>query len=411
MAAKFFRRLEVLVSTGSPGLYRVMVFFFVQHVYSLSDLGKTAASLSGAQIASYVTAVGWTTLVLVRLPATATRREAINLFYRFIYMSFLTTSMVSALSVGIAISGLMQFEISGFLWQLWGWSAYQMGRHFFVANKEYRVTIALDMALIATTLFLLQAFHHFAWSSASALGLALSLIAFVMFALIGLPTEHLWLTPFEGKGLEFGLTNFLSGGIPLAIVPAAERLCGPSFTGVLSLLASSTAIGLLLPRAISLAQLPELARLKGSQQGIEGILCSMKRMIRASNLGTLVANLGIVAIIVIWKSGGGRESLVVAVTGLLLCIQNAVGVMGTVNSAVLMVFERSRETIRINCGSGLLFAVFYFTAFFRGGVFGFLIIMVGIVVSLGVRNKMLRDDARYTREAYRKIVCLVDLPH
>jgi hypothetical protein len=400
MSHKLLRRFEVLVSTGSPGLYRVLIFFIVERIFSLSELGKAASGMAGAQIASYATAVGWLTLALVRLPAVSTRREAVETFYQFASMSLLTTLLVSLFAAGAARMNLLPFGLSSFLWQLWGWTSYQMGRHYFVAFRSYRTIITLDALLIVLTIGALQAFHFLRWSPATAIGLALIAIASIMFALIGIPATLPNVKRFEGKGLEFGFTNLLSGGISLVIVPAAEKLCGASFAGLVSLLASITAIGMLLPRAVSLAQLPLLARLKGDRKEIGGIVGEMKRAILLSSFGTFAANLGFVFAIVIWKTTDEHQRLLGVVCGVFLCVQCSVGVLGTVNSNVMMVFERSRQSAVINIKTGLMFIFIAIGAIYCGGQTGFLILMSGVLLVLVVRNAFIKNDARHISKKY-----------
>lgn len=79
--ARLIGKAEAIVATGMPGLYRVVAFIGIQRIYSLSDLGKTASAFSVAQILAFFTAIGWASLILVRIPAVEDQTKRISCFY------------------------------------------------------------------------------------------------------------------------------------------------------------------------------------------------------------------------------------------------------------------------------------------------------------------------------------------
>ncbi|ASL46026.1 hypothetical protein bAD24_III01420 [Burkholderia sp. AD24] len=393
------KRCEALLCTGSPGLYRVVTFFAVQRIYSLAELGHVASIMSVAQMAAFFTAIGWATLILVRLPGAADERAAVDTFYPLAAMALVTTLAVTLASTVPNLSGLFRFDFPGFVSLLWGWTAYQVARHYFVAHKRYRTAVLFDVALIAGSGSLLYLGQRSGWPPSCALAAALGLTAAGMFIAIGLPSRGAWWRRFDMKGLQFGLTNFLSGGIALVLVPAATLMCGAVFAGMLSLLASVTAVGMLLPRAISIAQLPELARCKSAGLPFGDTLRHMRRSIGWSNGAVLAINVVMVVGVTVWRVGHGGERTAVMVAGLLLAIQCAVGMLGMVGSSVMMAFEKSADTARINLMATGTFAVLFALCVGWGGQAGFLLVLVSAIAVVGLRNWLVCGKAA---EVYRE---------
>lgn len=393
------KRFEALLCTGSPGLYRVVTFFAVQHIYSLAELGHVASTMSVAQMAGFFTAIGWATLILVRLPGATDEQAAVDAFYPLAAMAVITTLLVTMASSALGLSGLLQFDVSAFVSLLWGWTAYQVARHYFVAHKRYRTAVLFYVALIAGSGLLLYLGQRNGWPPSFALAAALGLTAAGMFIVIGLPSRGAWWRAFDMKGLQFGLTNFLSGGIALVLVPAATLMCGASFAGMLSLLASLTAVGMLLPRAISIAQLPELAICKSAGLPFDDTLRDMRRSIGWSNGAVLAINVVMVVGMTIWHLPDSAERTAVIVAGLLLAVQCAVGMMGMVGSSVMMAFEKGADTARINLATTGAFAVLFALCNWRGGQVGFLLVLVSAIAVIGLRNWLVCGKAA---EVYRQ---------
>jgi hypothetical protein len=393
-------RLEALICTGSPGLYRVITFFAVQHIYSLAELGHTASSMAIAQMLGFFTAIGWAALVLVRVPGAANGQAAIDAFYPLVSMAALTTIVVTLGSIALAFTNFVSFDLWAFVLLLWGWTAYQVARHYFVAHKRYRIAVIFDMGLLTGSGLSLWLCERNGLPSSCGLATALGVTAAAMFVAIGAPSHGVRLTGFDVTGLQFGLTNFLSGGIALVFIPAATLMCGASFSGMLSLLASVTAVGLLLPRAISMAQLPELAKRKAAKLPLDDMLHGMRRSIRWSNGVVLVINVLLVLGLTNWQMREGTEQGAVIVAGVLLAVQCAVGVMGMVNSSVMMAFEKGAMAARVNVATTATFAALFLFCAWYGGQNGFLLVLASSIGVTVLRNRLIRTCSIGVCDAY-----------
>ncbi|MEK2605566.1 hypothetical protein [Burkholderia arboris] len=408
-AKKLQGRVEALVCTGAPGLYRVLTFWLVQRIYSLDELGQAASNLSIAQMIGFFTAIGWATLILVRVPATDGKQAARDAFYALVSMAGWTAVAATVACVLVSATGLAAFDLGGVVALTWGWAVYQLARHFFVSYRRYRITIAFDGMLIAGSCAMLWVGMRHGYSASSCLAVALVGVAVAMFAAIGVPGRRAFSMRIDVKGLQFGLTNFLSGGVALVTVPAAKAMCGASFAGMLSLFASVTAVGNLLPRAISIAQLPDLVKRKKDRAPLDATLGAMRRNIGLSNLVILVANVAMVAGLTYRYGLDGDGVYVVFAGGVLLAIQCAAGVLGVVSSNVMMAFEESAITARINIGTSSLFVALLGGSIAIGGDAGFFCMLASAVIVTLIRNAIVVMQARRVCAAYAGSIGAVDV--
>ncbi|MBB2982857.1 hypothetical protein [Paraburkholderia tropica] len=349
-------KAEAIIATGMPGLYRVLAFMGIQKIYSLGDLGRAASAFSVAQILAFFTAIGWASLILVRVPAARDREERVQRFYELMSMS-----VASLLVLGIGVILWSQFfhsEISGAetIVIMVGWTIYQLTRHYFLAMREYRRVIFYDVILLAATAMYVLAFRRLGVAAGFPLGFALGTTGALMLINIGFPREFPSSKAVELKGIEFGLTNFLSGGVALSLVPIANFTDGARFAGIISLIASTSAISALVPRAISMYRLPELSRLASEGKSLKELNARTAQEIRLSCIAAFVVNALIVACIVCYE-GTYDRLWYTSICGFVLCAQGCISMLGMANSSILMVREASRESMAVNFISCALFVI------------------------------------------------------
>lgn len=399
---RWLRRAEALLCTATPGLYKLVVFASIQHVYSVAELGHTATNMSLAQLAGFFTAIGWASLILVRVPMAADRHQAVDAFYRVAWMAAATVILVSCIAVCVSALTPFAIEAGPFIFLLCGWSAYQVARHYFVAQRSYRVAVLFDLILIGGSYAAVYICKAYEVSSSAALALALLATASVMFASIGAPPPSSVGHRFDRKGLQFGMTNFLSGGVNLMFVPISSITCGVAFAGGFSLLSSVTAVAILLPRAISTTQLPQLAKLTASSSPIESPLRSMHKVVSRSNVAVLGINvLLVIAAVRLCERGSvaAYQSSLMA-SGVLLATQYAVAMGSVVSSSVMMVFERASETATINLKTTILFSISCSLISVLDGHAGFFCVLLGAIAASVVRNRLVEKHAGRVVQSY-----------
>ncbi|KNH10004.1 Glycosyltransferase [Candidatus Burkholderia brachyanthoides] len=390
LESPMFRKAEAIVATGMPGLYRVVAFLLIQHWYALAELGRAASAYSVAQVLSFFTAIGWAVLVLVRIPAARDIDDAVREFYRLVVMAAISLVVVCAGVFATAPwlkAGVSAVDIAVVLA---GWTLYQLARHYFMSGRSYRRVIAYDVTLVAASALLLVVFRPLALPAAIALGAALTATAVLMLAKIGFPRRGFARGRFEPSGLEFGLTNFLSGGMTLSLVPIANLTDGAAFAGVISLMASFCAISALIPRAISLYRLPEMSRLIASRESLVAITARMNREIGLACSATFIANVGTVAVVAAME-GTKQEWAHLFACGLTMAAQSSVSMFSIAHSNVLMVRELGREAARINLAACSAFVVILAILHFAGASANFELALATCLAITVSRNVLLKQ--------------------
>jgi hypothetical protein len=355
-------KAEAIVAIGMPGLYRVLAFACIQKVYSLEDLGRAASAFSVAQILAFFTAIGWASLILVRIPAADNRDDRVQQFYELAGMALVSLLILSVASgIGTAMFGVAE-SAEEMVVILVGWSFYQLSRHYFLALRAYRRIIGYDTFLLVSTGLYLIGCRRIGMAAGFPLGMALATTGILMLLNIGWPRRMPRPKKFEFKGLEFGFTNFLSGGVALSFVPIANYTNGASFAGVISLIASFSAMSALIPRAITVYRLPELSKLAGAGRSLLQLTSQTAREIALACVVAFAANVVIVVAIVSYE-GSPENFWYTLICGVVLCAQVGISMLGSAYSSVLMVREESRQSVFVNLISCSAFAgalvVFY----------------------------------------------------
>lgn len=354
MNASVLQKLEALIATGMPGAHKVLIFFLIKSIYGVSELGNIASLFSVAQIIGFFTAIGWSTLILVRVAKAIDQSERIGVLNKLMSMSFITL-IVSCVLILLFGASYQKMEKSiDICLLLIGWTFYQIPRHYFIALRQYRRAVLLDMAILLISIVGL----FFANEENISIALSLPMIlsgAFSFFFLRGKSCTGLLRLNYEIRGLEFGLTNFLSGGIWLSLIPLAKYFEGADFAGVLSLFLSVSAFSLLLPRAISLNQLSAIAKGVADKEKLRRLVGKMREQIFLINLMTSVFSV-CVAIYFLLNLPENVNFLNVFNVMLLITLQNFISTQSLVGSNVVMAAEMSRPLLIVSSIVTVLFS-------------------------------------------------------
>ncbi|MFT5851922.1 MAG: hypothetical protein ACI87J_001897 [Colwellia sp.] len=337
-----FEKLNVIVATGMPGAYKVIVFFLIEILLGATVLGQTASQFSIAQILGFFTAIGWSSLILVRLPKLNDRKELVEEFNSLFSMGII---VYCGLLPIICLIGYCFFSLEitlEFMALSLAWSVYQFPRHYLLSLKEYSKLIVLDLLILISTLALVFGTNNPTLSISTPFIIssiiAIFLINYSSGARAGLKLP-------ERKGIEFGFNNFLSGGLVLSLIPAAQHIAGAEFAGLISLFISITAVSLLIPRAISLSQLPQLAKIGQDKLALLKMSQEMHRQISLFNWLTLGLNILIAFIVSFYFVGNIYPIEIISMIFIILAAFFANKTL--VYSNVLMVNESSQKLLLI----------------------------------------------------------------
>lgn len=336
-----------------PGAYKALIFVLIQQVYGLEILGDIASWQSIAQIVGFFTAIGWSSLILTRVARAETKASRGEAFYCLSMMAGFTLVICNICT--LLIGTILDKNSDAIQISCWltAWTLYQIPRHYFIALKAYRKALCLDIGIITLSISSIaasSAIHVSLW-----LALSMATGGLSAFLLIQKGTNSLLpKIGYDIKGLEFGLANFLSGGIPLSFIPLASYFEGEALAGAISLFISITAIALLIPRAISLNQLPKLAQCVDTPEKLTTHTAPMRRQVCLSNYFTSLLCL-VIAILILLKFSKTLEAIYLAPILLLLTLQNTINIQGLIDSNILMAKEKSRILLKINITTSLAF--------------------------------------------------------
>lgn len=381
------RRLEAILATGMPGLYRVIAFLVVQRVYSLGDLGRAGVAFAIAQTLAFFTAIGWAGLVLVRVPAAPDRARRVQRFYELAFMGMMTLSVCSVMTAIIGRLPHFDFPVLETVVILAGWTVYQLTRHYFLAHREYRFIVLSDAVLLLNTFLSIFAFRRLNASAGLPLGFALALSGVLMLWRIGRP-DNFKVPRCETAGLEFGFTNLLSGGIALSLVPIASHTDGAQFAGLMSLIGSICAISALIPRAITTYRLPELSRLAAAGESLHDLTRKTNREIQLASIATFAGSSVFVGAIC-YLNATAREFSYAFGCGLAMSAVGCISMSSMAHSSVLMVREASKPAMLINLTACLAYVSTALLLYLFGG-FHFLSVLTACIAVTVMRNRLLK---------------------
>ncbi|KAB2963744.1 hypothetical protein [Zoogloea sp.] len=361
--AQLLRRGEVLAVTAAPGGQRLVHLALVQLACGTEALGRFANDLSIAMMLGLFSAVGWSALVLARVPVAAAGQAAPVMFG--LARGALLFTLLACLPLPLLAHLGWVFEPGWTALLLAGWTAYTLIRHFGLALGHYRILLVLETLLVAvlgTGLLGLGARHPVMAYAAFAVPAALLGLAGLL--LLALRSRALGGAQALPQGsartaAEQATLNLVSGGMSMILVPLTVQLAGERYGGLVALIGSLTSVLLLFPRALSFNALPALARALRQQGAAEarGLLEALRRSLFRVNSGlSVLAAIAWMAM----ANWGERPDFALAGASLIFLLQLAsfyVGQMVLPEANYLQTVEETRLPLQVNLASLALFAV------------------------------------------------------
>jgi hypothetical protein len=258
-------KLLILISIGMPGLQRLFWVWLVKARAGLEALGYLNNDISLVQMFAYCTAVGWCSLVMVRVPLDAPERRASTL--AAILRASWPAQLAGLLAVGVAWRlGYIFHPLPSLLFGV-GWTGYQFMRHTRLAIKDYRGTLVLDVGVTLALVPLLwpglkagAGWMYLLIAAPQALVTVLGGILLLMDPAVRGVLACRAEPGLARKGWEFGLGNFFSGGLLMLITPLILHCAGAAYAGLYGLIGSVLNILAMAPRALAFYYLPDLSR-------------------------------------------------------------------------------------------------------------------------------------------------------
>lgn len=359
--AHLLRRGEVLAVTAAPGGQRLVHLALVQLACGTEALGRFANDLSIAMMLGLFSAVGWSALVLARVPVAGPGQAAPVMLG--LARGALLFTLLACLPLPLLAHFGWVFEPGWTALLLAGWTAYTLIRHFGLALGHYRTLLVLETALVvalgAGLLVLGARVPTMAYAAFAVPTALVGLAGLVLLALRSRPLGGAQPLP-RGSGrtaAEQATLNLVSGGMSMILVPLTVQLAGERYGGLVALIGSLTSILLLFPRALSFNALPALARALQQQGGAEArsLLAALRRSLFRVNSGLTVVAAAAWTGMTVW---GERPDFALAGASLIFLLQLAsfyVGQMVLPEANYLQTVEETRLPLQVNLASLALF--------------------------------------------------------
>ncbi len=355
-----FRAFCLLCVTALPGVQRILLFFAVEYLFGLSLLGRFANDISIVFMVGFFTAVGWSSMIMIRVPQCEGPERLRTLFSMGRFALMWLVPAFAALFVlgkfGIVFDPLLSSAVLG------AWSCFMLFRRFFLAIKSYTVLLAAELLLLVSIPSILWLFRQYP-EKVSYLCFAVPCAAIslsgAVIALLKLFKTRVGIFNSQPgaslRGFEFGLNNFVSGGRTLLLTPLAVHLAGDAYGGLLGLINSVLGVVLLFPRTLSQYHLPDLSRLvmKGENESFKRHLEVFRKQVFV--MLAVICTLASLGWYILGMTTYGSGILVEGAAGIFFVMLLAL----TVDQAViveansLMVRELSSLMLKVNLGSSL----------------------------------------------------------
>ncbi|MBE7421045.1 MAG: hypothetical protein HS110_01115 [Zoogloeaceae bacterium] len=397
----------ILIVTALPGVQRIVAFWIIARTTDINTLGKLATDISLTTIFGFTTAIGWCSLMLVRLPRLRAARQS----------QFSVTIALNAFIVTVASAlPLVYLQEAGIIHSAWGtwlllasWSIYQLARHYSLARKEYGRLLAYEVTALCVSLSCLGLVARYGTSWAYS---ALSLPYLAM----GLAWLCRWLASNRAAGLKhhgryrdlwsssqgFALNTGLTAGLMATVVPIAKLTAGDAHAGVAAIVLSVTQVLVLFPRALSYHFLVPMSAAFGERDTLQ-----LKKILRRFRLNVAMATAatGIAAGLGWHYAGGFMYPGVAAVSQSLtiftmLVLTYAASQLALPDSNLLMCAELARLQFAINLFHTLFYVLGFVIAslLYEDGINRFILILAVLLAGTCIRASLIAVSARKALE-------------
>ena len=216
--------------TAAPGGQRLLHFALVQAVCGTEALGRFANDLSIAMMLGLFSAVGWSALVLARVPVAGEGRAAPVMLG--LARGAVVFTLLACLPLPLLAWGGWLFEPGWTALLLAGWTAYTVARHYGLALTCYRPLLVLEtllVVLLAAGIVVDGGQHRWMPYAALAVPTALLGLAGLVHLMRHRGHEAAALPAGSARtAAEQAALNFVSAGMSMILVPreAEGRLAG-----------------------------------------------------------------------------------------------------------------------------------------------------------------------------------------
>lgn len=369
--------LLLAAATGAPGITRLVAIFLAEKEVAAEILGDVLNDLAIANALCFLTCIGFSSLLVPRIAKIDNPEEKYGTLNGIILSSMPLWLACVGVVYALSVSGFV-FSFNFVLAFIVGFSVYQFVRHYFVANGYYVFLVLLELFVFVATLigYYLVVLGEAAVSLLFSFPFLIVAVVYVMGVFYSFLRGRKVYISQKGAflhGLRFGLTNMLSGGVFMMLVPVVRYFSGPAYAALMGTAMAVSNILMLITRPLSNYYLPAIAKSLGDGKKIDLIFRRMLALILGASFAFLLL------LVFGFDILSGKFAEVFSVHGsfyivFLFVLSVAFGQLFLPHNCWLVAGERSGASLKINF------------AFFIGFVLA--VLLVG-QMDLGDFNKIL----------------------
>ena len=202
-----------------PGIYRLVTLTVLNHCFGLTVVGEVSANWALIQIAAIFTFVGWSSLLLSRLPGKQVEIQNGEFF------NILISGLMTCLPAFAILCFFWEGSITSLVLFLLSSTVYSLIRQKLIVIEKYWKLVGydcLELLLTVALIFLIRYELSGGLSYNYVIIIPACILSFFYLMEIYSKTNFQIKWRFERSGMIFGFSNFVSGGIAYLLVPLAS---------------------------------------------------------------------------------------------------------------------------------------------------------------------------------------------
>lgn len=257
---KIVKKLMLLVSVGTPGIFRIAILFTITQLYTMDMVGIVVYKWAIISIISMLTVDGLGSLISSRLPKSDNKGMSITIIAKQLSNGF--TLLFCLLFIWFIADSEFSYHDAIFAVS---WLAYGMCRRILITIGEYLYLLLLESVSMFVVLCILIIFkNEIISTNVSLIFTPLGIFSIFLLSILYGRTLFSSIRPsFEMVGVKFGFANLLSGGVGLALIPIIRTVYGDEWVGYLGLVLSVLNVIFLAPRTMAQFYIPRMSQLTG----------------------------------------------------------------------------------------------------------------------------------------------------
>lgn len=251
----YFEKILVIISTGMPGLQKLIIFLIIEFIFGITILGKFSNDYYIVQFIIIFNAIGLSGVILVKLPKLDIKEQKVFMSSVICSYSIMTLLFIFILFILEYFQFIYNNLFSSIL--LFSIGLNLLIRHYYLALRFYKKLIILDLIVIFIFLSIINFSENVLLIVATSY--LISTIFFIFKEKLITYKKILNKKDFINS-LHMSFVNFLSGGIYLLFTPLVNIKLGIEYSAFFGTIFIISSIVVLIPMSLSIYYLPILSK-------------------------------------------------------------------------------------------------------------------------------------------------------